>query len=626
MATAKLSQLICDLGRRLPGPQSPASDDGELLTRFLATRDEEAFTLLVRRHGPMVFGVCRRVTGNHHLAEDAFQAVFVVLAAKAGSVRPQSVLPAWLYGVAYRTALRARTMSDRRRRRETPVETLPESADLPTDPVGSSDLVTVLDEEIAQLPETLRASVILCEIQGRSRKEAAGQLGIAEGTLSSRLAAARKALAGRLRNRGIALSTAGLSVALGQVASAAVPADLTIRAITAAVSPGIISAPVATLSNGVLHLMLAHKLKSVSVALGLAVTAICGSLLFASDPPTPITEPRPLVAFADPPQPGTTPRAKATDLKPLPKGPNKLLFFRAGHINLIDPDGKNDTQVTKDGGKFQPGAAKLSPDGKRLAVLIQDEADLVPRDSGLFAFHQKIHVRDLTGPEPGTNLGVFAKMFYWSPDGSEIVYCDYEEGQDKVKDITNGIINVATKETTNLKMPEGHVIMDWSRDGKSFLTSKGNSDRTNPMARLYLINRDGTGEKALTPANLLATGGRLSPDGKRVLFGVMTPPPKDKPFTTRIEPTVLDLATGKLTPVADIPLNSQVFSYCWSADGKQIAYAWRETHVGKPEDLLMKETESHLVVCDPDGKNPKTIASEKGTGQWIITIGNLDWR
>ena len=189
MATTKLPDLVSRLG---PGLLVPVGTDADLLGRLLATRDEQAFTLLVRRHGPMVFGVCRRVTGDHHLAEDAFQAVFVVLAAKAGSVRPRAALPAWLYGVAYRTALRARTMSDRRRRRETPVETLPEPAFETIDPVENSDVAAILDEEIARLPEPLRVAVVFCELEGRSRQEAAGHLGRPEGTLSSRLAKARK--------------------------------------------------------------------------------------------------------------------------------------------------------------------------------------------------------------------------------------------------------------------------------------------------------------------------------------------------------------------------------------------------------------------------------------------------
>jgi RNA polymerase sigma factor (sigma-70 family) len=213
MATAKFSDIVSSLGHRPPGSAAP---DPDLLGRFLATRDEQAFALIVRRHGPMVFGVCRRVTGNYHLAEDAFQAVFVVLAAKAGTVRPRAALSAWLYGVAYRTALRARTVSDNRRRREALVETLPEVACQPLNPSEVADEAAVLDEEIARLPEHLRAAVVLCELEEQSRQEAAERLGIPEGTLSSRLASARKALAGRLRQRGVLLSAASLSGALAQ--------------------------------------------------------------------------------------------------------------------------------------------------------------------------------------------------------------------------------------------------------------------------------------------------------------------------------------------------------------------------------------------------------------------------
>ena len=199
MPTAKFSGLALQLGRFAPDGHPAA--DGELLARFVATRDEPAFAELVRRYGRLVFAVCRRVTGSHHLAEDAFQAVFVVLAAKAASVRPAAALPAWLHAVATRTALRARTVADRRRRRETPVESLPDAAEREGAPAADADLAAVVDEEIARLPDALRAAVVLCEMEGCSRKDAAARLGVPEGTVSSRLAAARKALAARLRSR-----------------------------------------------------------------------------------------------------------------------------------------------------------------------------------------------------------------------------------------------------------------------------------------------------------------------------------------------------------------------------------------------------------------------------------------
>ena len=140
-------------------PPADEALDQELMAA-VGRRDEQAFALIVRRHGPMVFGVCRRVTGNHHAAEDVFQAVFVVLAAKAGSVRPRSALAAWLYGVACRTALRARTTNDRRLRHENPVPTLPETAAPAVAPVEAADLAGVVDEEIARLPDRLRAPVL----------------------------------------------------------------------------------------------------------------------------------------------------------------------------------------------------------------------------------------------------------------------------------------------------------------------------------------------------------------------------------------------------------------------------------------------------------------------------------
>ena len=161
MPTAKFSGLALHLGRFAPDGHPAA--DGELLARFVATRDEPAFAELVRRYGRLVFAVCRRVTGSHHLAEDAFQAVFVVLAAKAASVRPAAALPAWLHAVATRTALRARTVADRRRRRETPVESLPDAAGREGAPAADADLAAVVDEEIARLPDALRAAVVLCE-------------------------------------------------------------------------------------------------------------------------------------------------------------------------------------------------------------------------------------------------------------------------------------------------------------------------------------------------------------------------------------------------------------------------------------------------------------------------------
>lgn len=622
MATAKLSEFVTRLGHRLPEPSEPATD-AELLARYLKDRNEEAFTLIVRRHGPLVFGVCRRVTGQHHLAEDAFQAVFVVLAAKAGSIRPQAALPAWLYGVAYRVALRARTMSDRRRRREQPIAIAPDLPAPASDPLDSSDCVAMLDAEIARLPEHQRLAVLACEIEGKSRQEVAAQLLIPEGTLSSRLAAARKVLAERLRRRGVVLSAAGLTAAFTQVASATVPTALTSRAVALAMSPAIAPTSVTALSQGVLRAMFAEKLRLVPLSLAILASAVLvASFLYASEPqepPRPDTE-RSFVLIEPPPV-----VARPAAEKPQPKTPNKLLFYRAGHLTLLDPDGKNEQKVSQDRGKFHPGDARLSSDGKMIAVLIQAErvGDEPPR--------RKLYVRGLGEKEPGTDLGVECQLFIGSTDGTEIAYSQFVDGPSKKLSATHGIVKVKTKETSVLKLPENHILTDWSRDGKFFLTTSVDgppSPAKLPTARLYLMNRDGSERKALTDANGYCAGGRLSPDGTRVLFMEMETKGDDKapPTLERGKPKVLDIATGKSSVVQDTPLNGDIQAYCWSPDGKRIAYAWRERHAGKPEDVVDKETESFLVVCDPDGKNAKTIATEKAQGQWTITIGHIDWR
>ena len=184
--------------------------DRELVARFVAQHDHGAFEELVRRHGPVVFGVCRRVTGHSQDAEDAFQAVFLVLARKARRIGNPDLLGNWLYGVAVRVARKARRSAARRLAREVQVTTMPEPPDIRglTPPGSPSDFEPILDEELAALPAWYRDAILLCDVRGVSREEAAMLLGVPEGTLSSRLANGRKKLAARLTRRGIALSTA----------------------------------------------------------------------------------------------------------------------------------------------------------------------------------------------------------------------------------------------------------------------------------------------------------------------------------------------------------------------------------------------------------------------------------
>jgi RNA polymerase sigma factor (sigma-70 family) len=252
----------------LSGGDGPS--DAQLLESFLSHRDEVAFEALVRRHGPMVLAVCRRVTGNVHDADDAFQATFLVLVRKAASLRARQLLPGWLYGVAYRTALNTRTMKKKRwaKEQQAAQQPRPEPDDGPP-----QELLDRLDEALHRLPDRYRLPVVLCELQGRSRKEAAKLLDLPVGTVSWRLAYARKLLAQRLARYGTMLSAGALTALLSQNSAKAVPAAL-VRAVTLHVlMTGTVSAPVQALTEGVLKVMLLSKLKLVW---GVALAAVVG--------------------------------------------------------------------------------------------------------------------------------------------------------------------------------------------------------------------------------------------------------------------------------------------------------------------------------------------------------------
>src|SRR4051794_6149188 len=210
--------------------------DGALLEQFVATGNEAAFEVLVERHGPMVWGVCRRILGDHHDAEDAFQAAFLVLARRGATVVPRESVGRWLFGVASRTALKMRAVSARNRAKERESERLGPGnpgAGAPPDEVGR-ELAAILDEELGRLPDRFRAAIVACDLEGRTRGEAAGELGWREGTVASRLARGRALLARRLARRGVALTAGALALEIAGEAGASMPRDLAARTVKVA--------------------------------------------------------------------------------------------------------------------------------------------------------------------------------------------------------------------------------------------------------------------------------------------------------------------------------------------------------------------------------------------------------
>lgn len=255
-------------------PLSGNPTDTELLTSFIEQLDVGAFETIVRRHGPMVLGTCRRVLRHRQDAEDAFQATFLVLARKASSITPRAAIANWLYGVARKAALKARERITRRRTREVADNGMTEVAIRERDG-PDEELRGLLDLELTRLPDRYRSAIILCDLEGLTRKEAARQLGCPEGSVSSRLARARDLLARRLTRRGVAL-TSGLGGAIlapepvfglssGQIASTVKAAmQQTVR------HPGIeasISERVRFLTEGVLRMETISRRKALAVVL-----------------------------------------------------------------------------------------------------------------------------------------------------------------------------------------------------------------------------------------------------------------------------------------------------------------------------------------------------------------------
>jgi RNA polymerase sigma factor (sigma-70 family) len=220
MAREQLTGVVRQI-RKAVGSRADERSDAELLHAFGTRRDEDAFAAIVARYGGMVLSACRRVLGNGHDAEDAGQATFLALARGAARIRSPGALPGWLYGTAHRVAIRAKRAADRRRRREARVH----AADA-SDPVAElmwRELQGVLDAEIDRLPQPLRGAFLLCCLEGVSHAEAGRRLGVAEGSVSSRVSRARQRLHRRLAKRGIELSAVLAALAVGSVARAGLP-------------------------------------------------------------------------------------------------------------------------------------------------------------------------------------------------------------------------------------------------------------------------------------------------------------------------------------------------------------------------------------------------------------------
>jgi RNA polymerase sigma factor (sigma-70 family) len=308
MAIGQLKSLLGYLHQTAQLHEAAGLTDGDLLERFLDRRDEAAFELLVRRYGSMVLGVCQRVLPNPQDAEDAFQATFLVLVRRAGVV-PRQKVGSWLHEVACRTAWASRRLILRRRAIGQQVRELPHPAAEPEEP--REDLRLLLDQELSRLPEKYRLPLILCDLEGRPRRDVARQLRIPDGTLSNRLTTARQRLARQLGRRGLAVSG-------GAFASLLVPDALVACVVStaqgAAAPPALVSLlPIASLTRGGLQSMWLSRLK-IALALVPLLTLLAGGYgMLRSPGPGPARA----LASAPGPAPAGKPPANAPDKKAL---------------------------------------------------------------------------------------------------------------------------------------------------------------------------------------------------------------------------------------------------------------------------------------------------------------------
>jgi RNA polymerase sigma factor (sigma-70 family) len=397
MGTGQMENVVGYLRTVAGADRDKNLEDRELLRRFAETREEQAFAVLMRRHGRMVWGVCRHVLGHDQDGEDAFQATFLTLACRAGSIRKAEAVASWLHGTAYRIALRAKRDAATRRARESRGGSMARERT----PAGNFvEALALLDEEVARLSDKQRAVFILCHLEGKSRQEAARQLGWKEGTVAGTLARACRQLRRRLASRGVTLSALLGVLALGDGSSAAVPLALTKVTLQTAQACAagklgastVASATVLALAQGACKTMILNKLKVVSVFL-LAVLLAGGSVAAyvtgagagswtqglaagqakpraSASANSPAVEPKP--SAEDDKADSVVVRGQVVDPDGKPFGGAKVLFVRYSRLGkdaalptvISDSDGRFRLHVSRTG--YEDGTPRWGDFEKRL--------------------------------------------------------------------------------------------------------------------------------------------------------------------------------------------------------------------------------------------------------------------
>lgn len=297
-----------------------------------------------------------------------------------------------------------------------------------------------------------------------------------------------------------------------------------------------------------------------------------------------------------------------------------ILLHHSGRLVTVDPDGKNEARLTEDMRRFAPaGTCRLSPDGKSFLALLPSAEPKPGANPGLTS---TLYVRAKADKEPGTSLGVEGYSMAWSPDGKKLA-CTHQQPTGS-NAVSHSLVEVKTGAKSPLKLPDGHSVSDWSADGEWLVTTGIQGKGAAATVRVYRVSLDGKQPKPLTGEKEYASNGRLSPDGKRLLYTRVVPP-KGATDPVRNELMVVELSGGKVTKIAG-DAGVDVLGGCWSPDGLRVAYTVRQVHSGSPAVAQKAATESKLFVADTDGKRAAAIMTEKAADAATLTLGAPDWR
>jgi RNA polymerase sigma factor (sigma-70 family) len=595
---AAVSEFI----RRIVVSELRGVPDAELLRRFLKARDEAAFTAVVCRHGPMVYRVCRGVLCNSADAEDAAQAVFLVLAQKASSVRKHDSLPSWLHGVAFRTARKLRAALTRRRAREG-LAVAPRAA---AEDLTVRDAAEMLHTELEKLPARYKEPLVLCYLQGKTHDEAAAELGWTVSVFRGRLERARNKLRDSLLRRGVGSGAAPL---LGILAGTCppLPVAFSVRAARAslttgqeAVIRGLISSTASHLAREVVRNMSFTFLKFAGGSVLVIALAAGGWLAMR---PASVAPPAESKAEA-------APESRADDSL------DKILVTHFNQFARLKADHSGFTLIGDELGDAEFIARhRIAPDGKSVAYLHQSPVGMVLE---IWRFDQ---------PWPGrVASNSFIADFFWMPDGKHLVLSSWG-GAPKdglPSDFKFQLLDVSTLKLADLKLPEGHWAADVSPDGKWFLTVK-NVDPKNGKggAELYRVEYPASKVERLFDKVSIITPPRwrISPDGQQVAGLQLNDDRKLQVF-------VGDLSGEPLRPVTREADHVGSF-YGWSPSGKKLLYKVSQ------EPAKPKGGEAYhefIVVIDADGRNRKELHDNEShfnaQGQRMAkdSLISADWR